>query len=51
MTTTDSRPEQEEEDTEKPGKRRKDTVMATVEEAIQEFRAGRFVIIIDDVNH
>jgi len=48
MTTTDSRPDQEDEDTEKPGKRRKDSVMATVEEAIEEFRAGRFVIIVDD---
>jgi 3,4-dihydroxy 2-butanone 4-phosphate synthase/GTP cyclohydrolase II len=29
-------------------KRRKDSVIATVEEAIEEFRAGRFVIIVDD---
>ncbi len=32
----------------RPKKQRRDSVMATVEEAIEEYRAGRFVIIIDD---
>jgi len=32
----------------RPDKARRDSVMATVEEAIADYRAGRFVIIVDD---
>ena len=49
MTVTADLPgEQREESEPAAERRRRESVMATVPEAIEEFRAGRFVIIVDD---